>query len=45
LEKEMLFNGIGQKIERAVIPSTAVDDLTEISIEDAQSSSPPQIVD
>ncbi|KAE8075751.1 hypothetical protein FH972_014440 [Carpinus fangiana] len=44
LEKEMLLNGIGQKIERAVIPS-AVDDLTEISIEDAQSSSPPQIVD
>ncbi|XP_059452308.1 cyclin-U1-1 [Corylus avellana] len=44
LEKEMLLNGIGQKIERALIPS-AVDDLTEISIEDAQSSSPPQIVD
>jgi hypothetical protein len=44
LEKEMFLNGIGQKIERAVIPSV-VDDLTEISIEDAQSSSPPQIVD
>jgi hypothetical protein len=37
LEKEMLFNGIGQNIEKAVIPSAAaVGDLTEISIEDAQ---------
>ncbi|KAM4103714.1 hypothetical protein ACJW30_06G098900 [Castanea mollissima] len=40
LEKEMMFNGIGQKIERAIIPS-AVDDLTEISVDDTQSSSPP----
>ncbi|KAF5481113.1 hypothetical protein F2P56_001793 [Juglans regia] len=44
LEKEMQFNGIGNKIERAII-SSAVDDVTEISVEDTQSSSPPQIVD
>lgn len=44
LEKEMMFNGIGQKIERAIIPS-AVDDLTEISVDDTQSSSPPHILD
>lgn len=39
LEKEMLFNGIGQKIERA-INSSAVDDATEISVEDMQNPSP-----
>ncbi|KAG6722364.1 hypothetical protein I3842_03G155500 [Carya illinoinensis] len=42
LEKELQFNGIGNKIERAII---SVDDVTEISVEDTQSSSPPQIVD
>ncbi|KAK7817021.1 cyclin-u1-1 [Quercus suber] len=44
LEREMVFNGVGQKIERAIIPS-ALDDVTEISVDDTQSSSPPQIVD
>lgn len=44
LEREMMFNGVGQKIERAIIPS-ALDDVTEISVDDTQSSSPPQIVD
>lgn len=44
LEKEMLLNGTAQKIERAVI-SSAIDDVTEISVEDMQSSSPPQLVD
>ncbi|XP_050248067.1 cyclin-U1-1 [Quercus robur] len=44
LEREMMFNGVGQKIERAIIPS-ALDDVTEISVDDIQSSSPPQIVD
>lgn len=39
LEKEMLFNGIGQKIERA-INSSAGDDATEISVEDMQNPSP-----
>lgn len=44
LEKEMLLNGTAQKIARAVI-SSAIDDVTEISVEDMQSSSPPQLVD
>ncbi|KAK3008109.1 hypothetical protein RJ639_014371 [Escallonia herrerae] len=44
LEKEMLWNGTGQKIERAMMINT-IDDITEISVEDAQSSSPPQIGD
>ncbi|XP_030928206.1 cyclin-U1-1 [Quercus lobata] len=44
LEREMMFNGVGQKIERAITPS-ALDDVTEISVDDTQSSSPPQIVD
>ncbi|KAL0001742.1 hypothetical protein SO802_015523 [Lithocarpus litseifolius] len=44
LEREVMFNGIGQKIERAIIPS-ALDDVTEISVDDTHSSSPPQIVD
>lgn len=44
LEKEMLLNGTAQKIERPVI-SSAIDDVTEISVEDMQSSSPPQLVD
>lgn len=39
LEKEMLFNGIGQKIERA-INFSAGDDATEISVEDMQNPSP-----
>ncbi|KAK9284777.1 hypothetical protein L1049_023954 [Liquidambar formosana] len=46
LEKEMMWNGAGQKIERAIV-SNAVDDVTEISVEDTQISSPrtPQVVD
>ncbi|XP_028194962.1 cyclin-U1-1-like isoform X2 [Glycine soja] len=45
LEKEMVVNGTGMKIERALTPK-AMDDLeTEISIEDKQSPSPPQIVE
>ncbi|KAK2988010.1 hypothetical protein RJ640_011273 [Escallonia rubra] len=44
LEKEMLWFGTGQKIERAMMINT-IDDVTEISVEDAQSSSPPQIGD
>lgn len=44
LEREMVFNGVGQKIERAIIPS-ALDDVTEISVDDTHNSSPPQIVD
>lgn len=45
LEKEMVINGTGMKIERALTPK-AMDDLeTEISVEDKQSPSPPQIVD
>lgn len=45
LEKEMVINGTGMKIERALTPK-AMDDLeTEISIEDKQSPSPPQIVE
>ena len=43
LEKEMLINGSCQKIEKLAL--NAVDDVTEISVEDTQSSSPPQIVD
>lgn len=42
LEKEMVVNGTGLKIERALTPK-AIE--TEISIEDSQSFSPPQIVD
>ncbi|KAK3028432.1 hypothetical protein RJ639_039024 [Escallonia herrerae] len=41
LEKEMLWNGTGQKIERAMMTNT-IDEVTEISVKDAQSSSPPQ---
>ncbi|PON68779.1 Cyclin [Parasponia andersonii] len=44
LEKEMLMNGSCQKIEK-VLALSAVDDVTEISVEDTQSSSPPQIID
>ncbi|XP_043688194.1 cyclin-U1-1 [Telopea speciosissima] len=45
LEKEMMWFGVGQKIERAVM-FASVDDETEISIEDTlQSSSPPQQVE
>lgn len=44
LEKEMLLNGATLKIERPLI-SNAIDDVTEISMEDMPSSSPPQLVD
>ncbi|KAJ6289350.1 hypothetical protein OIU76_025210 [Salix suchowensis] len=45
LEKEMMLNGgASQKIERAIV-SNAVDDVTEISVEDTQSSSPTQGMD
>ncbi|CAK8536568.1 unnamed protein product [Lathyrus sativus] len=42
LEKEMLVNGTGLKIERTLSPKSFE---TEISVEDKKSSSPPQIVD
>ncbi|AES67281.1 putative cyclin [Medicago truncatula] len=42
LEKEMLVNGTGLKIERILSPKSFE---TEISVEDQQSSSPPPIVD
>ncbi|KAF5746046.1 cyclin family protein [Tripterygium wilfordii] len=38
LEKEMLLAGTNQRIERAL-----VDDVTEISVDDTQTSSPPQV--
>lgn len=44
LEKEMLCNNATRMIERIAI-SNSVDDVTEISVEDTQTSSPPQIVD
>ncbi|KAJ9686737.1 hypothetical protein PVL29_015538 [Vitis rotundifolia] len=45
LENEMLWNGAGQRMERAIVPNS-VDEVTEISVEDTQtSSSPPQMVD
>lgn len=44
LEKEMLLNSTTLKIERPMI-SNAIDDVTEISMEDMPSSSPPQLVD
>jgi len=44
LEKEMMINGASQRIERAIVPN-AVDDVTELSVEDTQSSSPPQGMD
>lgn len=45
LEKEMLWNGAGQRMERAMVPNS-VDEVTEISVDDTQtSSSPPQMVD
>ena len=44
LEKEMMLNDIGHTIEKAIIPS-AVEYVTEISVEDTQSSSPPQLLD
>ncbi|PON93277.1 Cyclin [Trema orientale] len=44
LEKETLMNVSCQKIEK-VLALSAVDDVTEISVEDTHSSSPPQIVD
>ncbi|GAU17083.1 hypothetical protein TSUD_105820 [Trifolium subterraneum] len=42
LEKEMLVNGTGLKIERTLSPKSIE---TEILVEDKQSSSPPPIVD
>lgn len=45
LEKEMVVNGTGLKIERALTPKAMDDFDTEISIEDKQSPSLPQIVD
>ncbi|KAL2474194.1 Cyclin-U1-1 [Forsythia ovata] len=44
LEKEMLCNDATRVIERLAI-SNSVDDVTEISVEHTQTSSPPQIVD
>ncbi|CAI9772722.1 unnamed protein product [Fraxinus pennsylvanica] len=44
LEKEMMCNDATRKIERLPI-SNSVDDVIEISVEDTQTSSPPQIVD
>lgn len=45
LEKEMMIcNGTAHKIERSV-NTNAIDDVTEISIEDTQTSSPPLMVD
>ncbi|KAL6330183.1 hypothetical protein AAG906_040104 [Vitis piasezkii] len=45
LEKEMLWNDAGQRMERAMVPNS-VDEVTEISVDDTQtSSSPPQMVD
>lgn len=44
LEKEMLLNTATLKIERPLI-SNAIDDVTEISMEDMPSSSPPQLLD
>ncbi|XP_014500042.1 cyclin-U1-1 [Vigna radiata var. radiata] len=44
LEKEMAVNGTGIKIERALTPKAMEDLEAEISIEDKQSPSPPQIV-
>lgn len=42
LEREMVVDGTGMKIERRLTPK-AIE--TEISVEDNQSSSPPQILD
>ncbi|PSS14429.1 Cyclin-U1-1 like [Actinidia chinensis var. chinensis] len=39
LEKEMLRNGMAQKVERVLTPN-GVEDVTEMPLEDAQSSSP-----
>ncbi|XP_057507385.1 cyclin-U1-1 isoform X2 [Actinidia eriantha] len=39
LEKEMLWNGMAQKVERVLTPN-GVEDVTEMPLEDAQSSSP-----
>ncbi|KAK6241578.1 Cyclin PHO80-like - like 4 [Theobroma cacao] len=44
LEKEMLTDGAEQQIERGRSP-VAMADVTEISVEDTQSCSPPQAVD
>ncbi|PSR95301.1 Cyclin-U1-1 like [Actinidia chinensis var. chinensis] len=39
LEKEMLWNGTSQKVERVLKPNS-VEDVTEMPLEEAQSSSP-----
>lgn len=45
LEKEMLWNGAAQRMEKPILP-TSVDQVTEISVDDTQtSSSPPQMVE
>ncbi|KAL5573263.1 hypothetical protein UlMin_022860 [Ulmus minor] len=45
LEKEMSMNGTCHKIEKPLISSNIVDDVTEISVEDTHSSSPPMLAD
>lgn len=45
LEKEMLLNSTTHKIERPLISNASIDDVTEISMEDMPSPSPPQLVD
>lgn len=44
LEKEMLSNGIIDRLPVSGI-TISVDDVTEISVEDAQTSSPPILID
>ena len=45
LEKEMLWNGAGHRMEKPILP-TSVDQVTEFSVEDTQtSSSPPLMAD
>ncbi|CAK9142722.1 unnamed protein product [Ilex paraguariensis] len=44
LEKEMTCNDADQKVERSIL-ANSVDEVTEISVEDMQSSSPPQAMD
>lgn len=39
LEKEMMLNDASQRIEKALITTNSVDDATEISVEDARTSS------
>lgn len=39
LEKEMMLNDASQRIEKALITTNSVDDVTEISVEDTRTSS------